>query len=301
MIDHKLPSLLRKILASRLNLLRLFIFLTIILLSSSSLISGQIKANVHVIIDKLPIDKQEKMKNFQNVVKDYIENVAWFEEDDFVPVEVTLQMFLTDIPSNVEDRYKCEFLMSSSDVQYFDKRVRFPYQPGEPLVYNEQVIDPLTGVIDFYVNMILGNEFDKESFLGGDFYYKRARSTAALGKFVRTEFIRGWTEREELIQRVFDEPFMTFRKMKDYYFYGLYIIEESIQEARKHVKTALNMIETVMKKQSDLEEPKQFLNAHYLEFLQIFKDDKEKNEVFKKLKELDPEHKELYEEHISES
>lgn len=301
MKENKLSNLLKKIPPSYVSLLQLFAFMSTILLSFSILIGGQLKADVNVIIDKLPIDKQEKMQDFHKVVKDYIENAVWLEEDDLGPIEITLQMFLTDIPSNIEDRYKCEFLISSSDVQYFDKRVRFPYHPGDPLVYNEQAIDPLTGVIDFYVNMILGNEFDKESYLGGDFYYKRAQSIAALGKFVRTEFIRGWTEREELIQRVFNEPFATFRKMKDFYFYGLYIRKENIQEARKHIKTALDMIETVMKEQSALEEPKQFLNAHYLEFLEIFKDDKAKSEVFKKLKELDPEHKELYEEHISES
>ncbi|MFQ5824057.1 MAG: DUF4835 family protein [bacterium] len=300
MIHNKLPDLLRKILSYFLIFIELTAFLTAFLLYSPSLIAGQIKANVNVIIDKLPLDKQQKLKDFHTNVKNYIENVDWLEEADVLPIEISLQMFLTDIPSNIEDRYKCEFLISSSDVQYFDKRVRFPYQPGDPLVYNEQTIEPLTGVIDFYINIILGNELDKESFLGGDIYYKRALNIAALGKFVRTEFIIGWTEREELIQRVFEEPFLTFRKMKDFYFYALYIRKENIAEARKHLKTALNMIETVMKKQSNLEEPKQFLNAHYLDLLEIFKDDSEKSEVFKKLKELDPEHKELYEEHISD-
>ncbi|MFQ6116144.1 MAG: DUF4835 family protein, partial [bacterium] len=174
MKENKLSNLLKKIPPSYVSLLQLFAFMSTILLSFSILIGGQLKADVNVIIDKLPIDKQEKMQDFHKVVKDYIENAVWLEEDDLGPIEITLQMFLTDIPSNIEDRYKCEFLISSSDVQYFDKRVRFPYHPGDPLVYNEQAIDPLTGVIDFYVNMILGNEFDKESYLGGDFYYKRA-------------------------------------------------------------------------------------------------------------------------------
>jgi hypothetical protein len=268
---------------------------------SSLLAREQVKANVHVIIDKLPLDDQQKMKDFHIAVKNYIENVNWLEEDQGYPIEVTIQMFLTDIPSNIEDRYRCEFLISSADVQYFDKRVRFAYSPGDPLIYSEQNFEPLTGIINFYINMILGNELDKYSKFGGEVYYKRALNIASLGKFSRTEFILGWTEREELIKRVFQEPFTTFRKMKDYYFYGLYVKEENINETRKFLKIALDMIQQVLEKQSDLQEPKQFLNAHYLEFVEIFKDDKNKNEVFKKLKELDPDHKELYEEQISES
>ncbi|MFQ5707191.1 MAG: DUF4835 family protein [bacterium] len=262
---------------------------------------AQIKVQVHSIIDKLPLDDQEKMRDFHQVIQSYIENVQWFEEDDSLPVDITVQMFLKDIPSNVEDRYKCEFLISSSDVQYFDRRVRFAYTPGDQLTHNEQNIGPLTGIIDFYMNMILGSEFDKVNSFGGDVYYKRALSIASLGKFIRTEFIYGWTEREELIKKIFQEPFTTFRKMKDYYFYGLYVKDENLAETRDYLKQALDMIETVIQKKKQYDEPKQFLNAHYLEYINIFKDDKDKKEVFKKLKELDPDHKELYEEQISDS
>lgn len=260
-----------------------------------------VKVKVNAIIEKLPIEKQEKMKNFNQVIKTYIESVNWFSEDDAVPIEVTLQMFLTDIPSNIEDRYLCELLVSSSDVQYFDKRFRFPYQQATQLLYSEQAADPLMSVIDFYMNMILANELDKFSGFGGDVYYKRAQSIAALGKFVRAEFVRGWPEREELIKRVFQEPFITFRKMKDFYFYGLYIREKSMAEARKNLKVALDMLETVIEKKAELEEPRQFLNAHYLEFIDIFKDYENKKEVFNKLIKLDNDHRSLYEEHVSDS
>ncbi len=277
------------------------ISLAIAVLLPSRAAAQAVKANVNVIIDKLPIEKQEKMRNFHRVVKDYIENANWFLDDDAVPIEVTLQMFLTDIPSNIEDRYLCELLVSSADVQYFDKRFRFPFQPGTQLVYSEQAIDPLTGVIDFYLNLVLGNELDKYSGFGGDVYYKRAQSIAALGKFVRTEFVRGWPEREQLIKRVFEEPFITFRKMKDFYFYGLYVREKNLADARKNVKIALDMLETVIEKKGDLDEPRQFLNAHYLEFIDLFKDYENKKEIFKKLIKLDSAHRELYEAHVGES
>lgn len=273
--------------------------------------AGDIDARVIVITEKLPIEKQDKMRGFDNLVKEYIENTEWLEDgdSDVEPIAMTLQMFLTDIPSSVEDRYKCEFLISSTDVQYFDKRFRFPYNRGEVLVYSDQAVDPLTGVINFYVNMVLGSELDKYGAFRGDVYYKRAQNIAALGKFIRSEFVYGWVERDELISRVFEEPFMTFRKMKDYYFYALYVLEQPenrdgpppIVEARHNMRIALDMLAEVMEKGPKLDEPKQFLNAHYVEYIELFKDAEKKSEIFKKLKALDPEHDELYEEHIGDS
>lgn len=266
--------------------------------------AGQVKADVKVIIDKLPIDDQDKMRNFHEVVKRYIDNNTWLEDDSRPPINVTIQMFLTDIPSNIEDRYKCEFLISGSDVQYYDKRVRFAYMPGDPLIYHHQDFEPLTGIIDFYVNMILGNELDKYDSFGGDVYYKRALNVASLGKFSRTEFILGWTEREDLIKRVFREPFVSFRKMKDFFFYGLFIKDEDRKEARSYLKQSLQLFETVREKiskanEKNMDEPGQFMEAHYIDFVNLFKDAENKNEIFEKLKALDPDHKELYEEHIT--
>lgn len=283
------------------SLLFHFCIASIFLVNSPLLMAGKIKTKVNVIIDKLPIDKQEKMQDFHIALKEYIESVEWLEDNDSIPIEITLQLFLTDARSNIEDRYNCEFLISSTDVQYFDRRYKFPFQLGDVLIYNDQAVDPLTSVINFYVNMILGSELDKEREYGGDLYYKKAQSFAALGKFVRTDFILGWTERQELIKNVFTEPFRKFRKMKDYYFYGLYVREEKLDETRKNIRTALDLLGGILKEKADLEEPKQFLDAHYLEIINIFKDDRYREDVFKKLIELDPKHKELYEEHVSDS
>lgn len=261
-----------------------------------SLYANDVKANVHVIIDKLPLDKQAKMRNFHEIVKKYVEESPWLEDkDQGDPIEISLQLFLTDLNSNVEDRYKCEFLISGSDVQYFDRRVRFPFQQGEQLVFSEQSVGPLTGVINFYMYMVIANEFDEYNKFGGDIYYKKAQNMAALGKFVRSEFILGWTEREEIIKRVFTKEFKTFRVAKDHFFYGLYIKDDHLSEARKNVVQAIDLIDTVMATKSNFEEPQQFLNAHYMEIIDLFKNTKNHSELFKKLIKLDQEHKEQYE------
>jgi hypothetical protein len=272
----------------------------VLIVSVSIAFGGPIKAQVSVIIDRLPIEKKERMQNFHEVVQAYIETTPWLEEDDrkIDPIYLTVQLFLNDSPSNVEDRYNCEFLISSSDIQYYDRRVRFPYQIGEQLYYEEQAVGPLTGVLNFYVYLIIANEFDKFAENGGDLYFKKAGGAAALGKFVRSEFVVGWTEREELLKRMMREPYISFRKMKDHYFYALYMMEENIAEARSNARIAIEMFENILSHEEKFEATKQFLNAHYLEFIKIFKDDKTNRDVFDKLIKLDSDHEKDYREHM---
>jgi hypothetical protein len=262
--------------------------------------NGLIKANVKVIIDKLPIEKQEKMREFDQIIMSYLENSPWLEEDDrdIDPINISMQFFLQDSPSNVEDRYNCEFLISSSDIQYYDRRMKFAYQVGERLIFEQQSVTPLTGVINFYVYLVIANEFDKFGLNGGDFYFKQAESVAALGKFVRSEFILGWNERDELVKKMKLEPYPTFRKMKDHFFYAQYMIEEDIDDARKHGRIAVDLLTQVVAHEYKFDATKQFMDAHYLEFIAMFKDDKSNRDVFEKLIKVDSNHEQLYRENM---
>ncbi len=277
------------------------------LLTFHESLSAEVKAKVEVIIDKLPDEKQEKMKDFHSVIQEYVKSVKWLEDDDEMPIDISFQFFLNEKRSSFEDRYACEFLISYKDVQYFDRRVIFPYNPSDQLIYNEQSVEPLTGVLNFYINMVLGNELDKYRNFGGDVYYKRALNFAAIGKFVRTEFILGSNEREELAKRIFIEPFITFRTMKDYYFYGLFAFQtdKKIKEARGNIKRAIELLDKVFQitptSKIELTEPKQFLDAHYVEIVDLYKDYVDRDKIFETLIRLDPERKEQYEEYLTGS
>jgi len=262
-------------------------------------VSGDVSATVNVITDRLPIEFQDKMIDFHKVVKDYVDNGNWLEEDDKgEPIPLTIQMFLEYSASGAEDRYTCEFLISGGDIQYFDRRMRFPYQTGDQLIFDPQNAGPLTSILDFYVYLILGNEFDSFREMGGDLYYKKALDTAELGKFVRTEYIFGWTERNELIRRIFRDPFPTLRKAKDHFAQALYEEGENIDVARKNVRQCLQLIEKVKNHEEKFDATKQFLDAHYTQIIDIFKEDENNRDVFEKMIRLDPDREAAYKEHI---
>ena len=92
------------------------------------------------------------------------------------------------------------------------------------------------------------------------------------------------------------EPYPTFRKMKDHFFYALYMLEENIDDARSHGRIAVDLLVQVYSNEYKFDSTKQFMDAHFLEFIALFKGDKNNKEVFDKLIQVDSNHESAYRE-----
>ncbi len=252
------------------------------------------KVNVKVILEKLPIIKQERMKDFQQKVFKYINDYEWFDPKDLPPFELNVQLVLDDIPSNVEDRYRCSILIAGSDVQYYDRRAIFPFQEGETLEHDGQ-FTPIKGLLDFYIYLVLASEYDKLGYLEGTVFFDKAKLAMEQGKFSR--YFTGWDRREELIDKIYGDNYKRFREMKDYYFYAMSILSDDKQKAKEYIAQAVEMLEEVLTKDRDLDAAKQFIDAHYQEILDLFKKDKNKKPIEILLK-IDPDRKDTYEKYL---
>jgi len=263
--------------------------------SALALPDKRVRAKVTVILDKLPAEKKKRMANFQDKLTKYLNNRAWLEEVYVIPFEIGVQLFLEDEFSSVEDRYRCSFLVSGPDIQYYDKRGRFPFQENEELKQNAEYV-PVLGLIDFYVYLVIANELDKYGSLEGTPYFEKARSVLQQGKFSR--FFEGWDRREETLQATFSNYYKKFRELKDYYFYGLSLDkEDELAPKRDYVKQAVQKLEDVLKQNNDNLAAKQFIDAHYQEIVDLFKDSGD-DTVFKILIRIDPERAKVYEEYV---
>ncbi len=210
----------------------------------------RLRAKVTVILEKLAVDKKQKMANFHEKVANYINSRDWIEEDYVNPIEIGVQLFLEDSPSTVEDRYRCNILVSGPDIQYFDKRSRFPFQENEVLKPDAE-FSPLLAVIDFYINLVIANELDKYGLLKGTAYLEKARGILQQGKFARPPFFEGWDWRDETMRAILSDNYKKFREMKDYYFYGLSLNDDEITQKRDYVKQAVEKLEEVLKENKD--------------------------------------------------
>ena len=252
-------------------------------------------AKVTVILDKLPAEKKKRLTDFQDKVTAYINSRVWVEEDYVNPIEIGVQMFLEDEFSTIEDRYRCSMVVSGPDIQYFDKRGRFPFQENEQLKANVEYT-PLLGLIDFYVYLILANELDKYGSLEGTAYFEKARSVLQQGKFSR--FFEGWDRREETLRTTSSENYKKFRELKDYYFYGMSLEKkDELAQKRDYIKQSVQKLEEVLTENKDNLAAKQFIDAHFQEIVDLFRDAGD-GTIFKILIRIDPDREALYEEFV---
>ena len=252
-------------------------------------------AKVTVILDKLPAEKKKRLTDFQDKVTAYINSRVWVEEDYVNPIEIGVQMFLEDEFSTIEDRYRCSMVVSGPDIQYFDKRGRFPFQENEQLKANVEYT-PLLGLIDFYVYLILANELDKYGSLEGTAYFEKARSVLQQGKFSR--FFEGWDRREETLRTTSSENYKKFRELKDYYFYGMSLEnKDELAQQRDYIKQSVQKLEEVLTENKDNLAAKQFIDAHFQEIVDLFRDAGD-GTIFKILMRIDPDREALYEEFV---
>ncbi len=254
----------------------------------------RIEAKVEMDVRTLPIEKQNKLRDFADKVQHYINGYEWSKDPWRTTVFLHVQLILEDRSTNSEDRYAGQILIHNNyDLQFFDKRWSYAYNITDNLQHQENSVDSFTSCLDFYINIILGGEFDKWATLGGQVYFEKAKAIAEQAKFGLGRFIEGWDRRLDLITYLLSDRHKPYREMVDYYFYGLSFIKEDNARARQHCATAITMLDKMKTNDPDNEYVKKFIEAHYIEMVEIYRRAQNKEPV-RTLMIIDPTHAQIY-------
>lgn len=255
----------------------------------------RLEAQVSIDLRTLPLDRQDKLRDWAEKVQHYINGYDWNEDPWQTIVYINIQLTrLEDMSSGAEERYKGTIVIDNNyDIQFSDKRWRFAFQSADQIVHEENAMNSFTNMFDFYLYLILGHEFDKWSTFGGSIYYEKARHIAEQSKFGLGRYIDGWDRRLELVNYFLSDRHKLFREMLDYYFYGLSFVNVDNAEARKHCATAINMLDKIISNDPENEYAKKFIDAHHIELVEIFRRAKDK-EPIRMLLVLDPSHERIY-------
>ncbi len=258
--------------------------------------SQRIEARVTTTLESLPIEKKEKLADFAEKVAHYINSNNRNDNQWQTDVFVDITIILSDISSGAEEKYSAEFLIYNNyDQQFYDKRWTFAYRSGDVLSYNENMQDSFTSLIEFYLYMILGGEYDKWGTLAGSIYYEKAKYIAEQSKFGLGRFQEGWDRRLDLVNYFLSDRHIPFREMVDYYYYGISFVKNDNDKARKYISTAIKMLDKILANDPDNEYAKNFLKAHYIELVEIYRRARDK-ETLRTLLVIDPEHATTYRE-----
>lgn len=170
-----------------------FIAITFVLGSSLWARSQELQARMNVMAAKVSTTIDKKVfQTLQTALTNFINNRRW-TKDVFKPSEKIVCNFLLNIDQDLGNNvFKGKLTVQAARpiyntnydspiINFIDDNVVFRYVEFQPVEFNENRVqgnDPLaaniTAVLAYYINIILGFDYDSFSPRGGDVYFQKA-------------------------------------------------------------------------------------------------------------------------------
>ncbi len=195
----------------------------IVLFFFFSLLNAQFKeASVSFDDRLLKADEKTSLFQLQNNIKKFYEYTVWNEEYRDLEININIQiLFEGNANIGSTQSYGIQSLFSNNtDLHFFDKGSSFILSQNNALYYDSVYFDPISSLLGFYGNIILGAELDTWSNLGGSSHYEKARSIAVRAN--ASNFSRGWDQRIVLINLLTENVGLRKLRFSTYLAYELF-------------------------------------------------------------------------------
>lgn len=167
-------------------------------------------------------DEKSSLFNLKNAMKRFYVDTVWNDEYRDLELKLNIQIiFEGNANTGSSESFLIQSLFSNNqDLHFFDKGSQFSLSQNSSLYYDSVYYDPLSSLLGFYGNIILGAELDTWSSLGGSQHYEKARSIAVRAS--ASNFSRGWEQRLLLINLLTDNDGLRKLRFSTYLTYELF-------------------------------------------------------------------------------
>ena len=261
----------------------------------------QARLTVNVDKDKIPTTIDRKIfQTLQAGLTNFINNRKW-TTDAFQTTEKIQCNFLLNIRDVAGTNiYKATLTVQAARpaynstyqcplINFIDDNLVFRYQEFQPIEFNENRIQGndaltsnLTAVFAYWVNIILGFDYDSYSLRGGDPYFLKAQNIVNYAP--ESGEISGWKNYESqrnrywLANNLNNNRFALIHDaIYSYYRHGMDLLYENEDEARNGVLNSLNFLSTVEKENPNSMIMQFFFQGRSTELVKVFS--KAKKEV----------------------
>lgn len=280
------------------------LFFSIILINSHAQ-----ELNCQVIINTSQIQGSANKQIFDQLQKsifDFVNNRKW-SNDIFgsqEKINCTFQIIINK--SLGSDEYSASIQVesarpiyksaySSTIFNFQDDDFQFKFQQFSQLEFNENTFqNNLTSVLAYYAYVVLANDYDSFSPLGGTQYWQKAQQIVNNAQSANES---GWVSSQSqrnrywLVENTLQQVFKGLRDcMYEYNKNGLDIMFEKTDEGRAAILKSLDLLMPVYKSRPASFNMQLFFNAKADELVNIFKgaSPEEKNKIMELLSTLDP-------------
>ena len=267
------------------------ILLFIICLISGSAFGQDIDFTININTPKLQTTDPRVFESLANSIRDFVDNVNW-SDDIFEPEErIKCNVQLTIKEELSANTYSADMAIQALRPVYgssyetilmshVDKDVSFQYEEFQPLIYSRNSYkDNLSSILSFYINIILGMDYDTFSPFGGESYFQIANDILNIVPPAVTQLFPGWRSldgrrnRYWIIENILNPKFRTYRSaMYDYHRQGLDIMHEDVNTGRAVILQSLEIISNVNRLSPSSMLIQMFANAKSNEVIEIFKE-----------------------------
>ena len=167
-------------------------------------------------------DEKSSLFNLKNSMQKFYVDTVWNDEYRDLELKLNIQViFEGNANTGSSESFLIQSLFSNNmDLHFFDKGSQFSLSQNSSLYYDSVYYDPLSSLLGFYGNIILGAELDTWSSLGGSQHYEKARSIAVRAS--ASNFSRGWEQRLLLINLLTDNVGLRKLRFSTYLSYELF-------------------------------------------------------------------------------
>jgi hypothetical protein len=167
-------------------------------------------------------DEKSSLFNLKNSMQKFYVDSVWNDEYRDLEIRLNIQIiFEGNANAGSSEAFLIQSLFSNNmDLHFFDKGSQFSLSQNSSLYYDSVYYDPLSSLLGFYGNIILGAELDTWSSLGGSQHYEKARSIAV--RATASNFSRGWEQRLLLINLLTDNVGLRKLRFSTYLTYELF-------------------------------------------------------------------------------
>lgn len=283
------------------------VFLILLIFIGFRAVSGQeLNCMISVVSQSVQGSNREVYDNMQKAMNEFINNQNWTDHiyKDEERIQCQLMFNITDKISDNEFVGTLQIQSSrpiygtSQTTVMFNHRdndIHFKYNDFEPLRYNEtQFTTNLVSLLAYYVNIILGLDYDSFAPEGGSLFFQRAET---IRNNAQNAAESGWKAFEStrnrywLIENLLNDKYRSVRScLYRYHRMGLDRMVERIDEARAEIADALIEIRPAYRENPTAMIFQVFFTAKSDEIVNIFSQSfpDEKNRVVSALKEIDP-------------
>ena len=293
------------------------VFLTLVSFVLGSVVSmaQELNCSITVNADNVPGTSKDMYKDLESALADFFNTHKWtdavFQKEERIDVTFTLYIDQssesnggkqTGMLSVTASRPVFNTSYTTPLFNYQDNNFTFNYNPGDRIDYSEgdyDVSQNLMAVLAFYVNIVLGLEFDSFSPLGGTSFFEKAEMISAAARSSDDE---GWKafakndNRYSLISLYMDANMANLRNVYyEYHRLGLDVMADDLNKGKAKIMEQMTYLREMQRAKPFAVPLHIFVNTKFDELYNLYRldDQKVRDEVYNVVAAIAPQMKDI--------